>query len=194
MRPPPPCEGSGHIGSQHQERAVAEDTIAPVEDHLMAVDADEPGYASEEDVFGHGGGLDNHEPTRDREGQAEPATTPGVGNTDARTNRRRKAVDIGTRDFTAEAIQRLGSSLTRRDTDAAGRMQQLRRRVAEKAAADRTELHFDTDAKPSGDARAQGNAVDQGHPRPQQRWQPRAAGRETEALATTSRTCGRGPH
>lgn len=96
-----------------------------------------------EDIFGHGGSLDEpppgllaadgieHDDTAadaDRHGAAPP-TQPAPT-----ASRRRKRSDehCAPADFTERAIRQLGESLNRRDTDAAGRMLRLRRRVREK--------------------------------------------------------------
>ncbi len=134
---PPPCGGSHHDGAQDQGHAAAEAAAAAAADDTMGDVAIESGYASEEDVFGHGGGLDNLDVRGNSATQPLPAAAPTAGGPVTRASRRRTADHSATRDFTAEAVQRLGSSLARRDTDATGRMQQLRRRVAARAAADR---------------------------------------------------------
>ncbi len=106
---------------------------------------------SEEDVFGHGGALD------EGDGDAPVAVAPPPPedvkmaeaadnahhledrlerphhHVDTSTRRRdRPTMGAQTRDYVAEAVERLGSGLRRRDTDAAVRMQRLRRRIADK--------------------------------------------------------------
>ncbi len=96
-----------------------------------------------EDVFGHGGSLD--EPPSESAaagGTGGGATMPEAGRNDtarlalpapAAPKRRRHAEEqCAPVDFTERAVRLLGGSLTRRDADAAGRMQRLRRRIQEK--------------------------------------------------------------
>ncbi len=117
-------------------------------------------FVEEQDVFGHGGSLDQAvgmdlETQGQREdvaghgrgggnGVAEPADPlHGLMNIDcdaggARPSRRRprdKMEDNAPRDFTREAVERLGRGLTRRDADARGRMDRLLGRVQARAAA-----------------------------------------------------------
>ncbi len=99
----------------------------------MPVDgATAAGDMSEDDVFGRGGGLDDnrhvrHEPHRADEGPERADVDPPAT--------RKKRGNLGLpdlRDFAAEAIARLGNSLTRRDMDATGRMDRLRQRVRDR--------------------------------------------------------------
>ncbi len=103
----------------------------------------------EEDVFGHGGGLDLMDGVTEETATAThgacpagplhapppepvcPAAQPAAPAPSRR--RRREEVDSAPRDFAGEAIQRLGASLRRVDTDAAGRMARLRQRISEKS-------------------------------------------------------------
>ncbi len=102
-------------------------------------------YPSEEDVFGHGGELD--EEARRPLDQEMACTAPLTGavamdtcapphlttatSTCSRRRRREDPVKHP-RDYEREAIDRLGGALTRRDTGAPERMAQLRRRIAER--------------------------------------------------------------
>ncbi len=108
----------------------------------------------DEDVFEHGGALDNAADAGGEQG-AEVAQEVGGGVSSVpihagangpsrgheagggptnRGRRRARGDMLGThRDFTAEAVQRLGASLRRSDAQAAERMRNLRRRVAAKA-------------------------------------------------------------
>ncbi len=115
----------------------------------LAAEHDDDGNArhvdSEEDVFGHGGALDQEDGRGLKDGctmaaaeslgaggaaEAHRTTTGG-----AASKRRRPAESATPRhiDYTAAAIARLGQSLRRVDTDAEGRMRNLRRRIAERS-------------------------------------------------------------
>ncbi len=103
----------------------------------------------EEDVFGHGGGFElndditmgsaaaAHEARAADSPLAPPpeavcsAAQPAASSAPRR--RRRGDAESAPRDFVDEAVQRLGATLRRVDTDAAGRMARLRQRVSEKA-------------------------------------------------------------
>ncbi len=111
---------------------------------------------SEEDVFGHGGALDQgttmEKLTADDEianiqlggtGAAAASADNTVINIRAPTSSRRRQRDVqvkDTRDYTAAAIDRLGQTLRRSDADATGRMARLRRRVEERAQAARDKI------------------------------------------------------
>ncbi len=100
---------------------------------------------SEPDVFGHGGSMDDDHAAP----QPCPAPSEEGGATRARpavewpaaqpaTRRRQRPISAGDsrgRDFVKEAVDRVGSTLRRNDTDPRGRMDRLRQRVANKAAA-----------------------------------------------------------
>ncbi len=120
-------------------------------------------FIDEDDVFGHGGGLDQeeicgsgngaatHSPEHDEgredaeRSSATAAPTPLIGGTSlpgssgtARSSTacpRRMVVQRNARDrdYVAEAVARVGASLKRRDTDPQGRMLRLRRRITERA-------------------------------------------------------------
>ncbi len=114
----------------------------------------------EEDVFGHGGSLDQaaamdldahslheHAADDDRMGEGEDVgaerspraqTMVERAASSARSSRRRprdEQEDCTPRDFVKQAVDRLGQSLVRRDTDARGRMERLLARVRARAAA-----------------------------------------------------------
>ncbi len=129
--------------------------LPPEEDHAAPPSV---GYASEEDVFEHGGALDQ-EPARRRDDvsvdtmavdnevdhEPKPAHPAAVSAPVAARISRRRPRDYVVherRDLVAEAVRRLGESLRRTDVDAAGRMERLRRRVKDKAA--RTTLEQET--------------------------------------------------
>ncbi len=163
---PPMWEAMGRTDAHDQEQPLVEAATAALEDHPMAEAASPPeiGYASEEDVFGHGGGMDcndDHGDVTASVTQPQPTAATGAGETDARASRRRTTARTVPRDFTAEAVQRLGSTLTRRDADAAGRMQRLRRRIADKATAAHGAPHMDVDDSIPDDARARTSTSDQ---------------------------------
>ncbi len=120
-------------------------------DEAMEMDPqDMDGACSEEDVFGHGGSLDaaggDARPMQMRPASASPAIEPGNGGPRGgepameiapapNASRRRQRAHTGspTRNFAAEAIERLGQTLRRRDTDAAGRLDRLRRRILDRS-------------------------------------------------------------
>ncbi len=109
---------------------------------------EEPGdlcddMAEEEDVFGHGGDFDNAtvsatDPAAPLAEQPSPTAPQGsegaAPQTAAVASRRRpRGSDPELpRDFTGEAVERLGASLSRRDADARGRLDRLRRRIRDK--------------------------------------------------------------
>ncbi len=88
----------------------------------------------DEDVFGHGGDLDNtaapfqHDPCG-----ATPAALPPAAPAIVSRRRQRTEGDYSVRDYAAAAVDRLGSALVRRDTDPRGRMARLRRRILDKS-------------------------------------------------------------
>ncbi len=123
---------------------------------MMEEFVDRGGASSGEDVFGHGGGLDSDmsldganaqrpldaRPADDdplAEAAPVPAEPQPCGEQPVRSQpasrRRQRSLqsDGGPRDFTAQAVKRLGDSLARNDTDARGRMERLRRRVRDRA-------------------------------------------------------------
>ncbi len=117
-----------------------------------------------EDVFGHGGSLD--EPPSELAAAGDTGgdvTMPGAGIegtarlaqlTPVAPCRRRRAEEHCTPvDFTGRAVRLLGESLARRDADAAGRMQRLRRRIQEKERASETaaRLHAEEERHRSRD-------------------------------------------
>ncbi len=111
--------------------------------------------SSEEDVFGHGGQLEQNPPGNVEADMASAAAAPssmrlcaatttagedgrgivdGPSERPAKSARRNKEHRMcEERDYVAEAVSRLGSSLKRKDTDPRGRMEQLRRRIAARA-------------------------------------------------------------
>ncbi len=126
-----------------------------VDSHITVIDDDhgDPtlgGEVGEEDVFGHGGSLDQeaaghsddaprHDMAVDVNAEDQPAVPPPitvVAPTAAAASRRRTRDDAfpEPRDLVAAAVRRLGESLRRADTDAPGRMARLRRRVRERVA------------------------------------------------------------
>ncbi len=95
----------------------------------------------ETDIFGHGGNLDEHSPGggdgADGDGgatilAAEPLPVDTGGAT--ATRRKRNAPDAadGHVDYVARAVQRLGATLRRTDTNPRERMRRLRQRVIQK--------------------------------------------------------------
>ncbi len=119
----------------------------------------EGGASSEEDVFGHGGQL-SQEPqahaaeavesaaaaARDDVNARGTADVDGGGMRSARSVRRDMVCHAaGGRDFVAEAVERLGSSLRRGDADPRGRMERLRRRIGA-----RTRAHTAEEEEPTG--------------------------------------------
>ncbi len=134
--------GGGGVGGMPIDRACGPPTDAAA--------------FSDEDIFGHGGGLDGNENEpamvglpSDSAAAAAPEgpqpqylerraskRPPGQMNAPASARRRIHQTDnIYRRDHVAEAVKRLGDSLRRSDADPAGRMQRLRRRIMDKAAA-----------------------------------------------------------
>ncbi len=122
----------------------ADDALA--DDAPMDAVDEEPDW-SEEDVFGHGGGLDEAQDgparasarldqsvTADDEGGRSSKRAAGSITAPAATRRRIQGRDgvSAPRDFTWDLVQRLGSTLRRAPTNAAGRMEDLRQRVREK--------------------------------------------------------------
>ncbi len=113
--------------------------------------------SSEEDVFGHGGQLEQEHPEEvvDDKGPAAADPADAQSRTDvtvcdphasgaferpserpAKSARRNMEYQMRTgRDYVAEAVSRLGSSLKRKDTNPQVRMELLRRRVAARAVA-----------------------------------------------------------
>ncbi len=107
---------------------------------------------SEEDVFGHGGGLDDPPqspadarpldagpmdvtPTAPQPGTdlVAPPNEPSASTAGGGEGRRRKRSSRdGSRDYVREAVERLGAGLTRRDARAAERLKELRRRVCDR--------------------------------------------------------------
>ncbi len=146
-----PSHGTASVGTDRDAAAIAPQP--PHHDHLVTAPpphpVDDVDPFDEEDVFGHGGGLDLLDDRMDDDpGQgdgtrstvapreaarppAHPAEQPAA--LAATRRRRRDNADAGPRDFVGEAVQRLGGALRRNDTDAAGRMARLRQRVQEKA-------------------------------------------------------------
>jgi hypothetical protein len=106
----------------------------------MLVDGyDHHGEASEDDVFGHGGRLDQDLTLSQGAGTSSAAaahsndptaTTSGGGGAARRTKEPRTAT---ARNYTAEIIGRIGAALKRSDTNPRARMENLRRRVADRA-------------------------------------------------------------
>ncbi len=102
----------------------------------------------DEDVFGHGGGLDDTSNQPEGGAPADIVTlsvysppaaivdTPAEEDQPAQQNhtvparrRRREEASKEPHDFAREAVERLGAGLSRRDANASERMRQLRRRV-----------------------------------------------------------------
>ncbi len=124
----------------HLPDADADFTL-PHDDTDMFCDAMEE--AEEEDVFGHGGGLDDTTVTNDIPAAPpapQPCRSPPQDSQHAVTNpaaaaTRRRPRDFEhqrPRDFTSEAVARLGAALRRSDADARGRLDRLRRRIRDK--------------------------------------------------------------
>ncbi len=87
----------------------------------------------DEDVFGHGGELDNTTASVQSDScDATPATLASAATKAVSRRRQRTEGDDSVRDYAAEAVERLGNSLVRRDTDPRGRMASLRRRILAK--------------------------------------------------------------
>ncbi len=149
--PAPPLDAEAAAGpgaATDQAGAYTQDVADAMEVGVAIAHAD--GASDEDDPFGHGGSLDNVSgpPAADRQpALSEADTTLDDGGplctavprlrrpTSPRTDRKSKASKsegCGPRDFAAEAVARLGSSLRRMDTDAAGRLRRLKDRVRER--------------------------------------------------------------
>ncbi len=169
-------------GGRTDAESCADDAAAAVDqlDHAhVPIDTEgcvmDPALALEVyddyDVFDHGGALDQQECAEQngcRASQGDAAMPQAEQAICGRpmerppTRRRRYGVDDATspRDHVARAVQQLGDSLSRRDTDPKGRMERLRRRVmARIEAADDITVHTADAALPRGVKR---DAVDQG--------------------------------
>ncbi len=102
--------------------------------------------ASEPDVFGHGGDLDDCFPAATRPrlppspaaAAAAPTTEDNSRRPTASRRRQRSRDGVPWVDHALEAVKRLGATLSRKDTDPRGRMERLRTRVAQRTASGAT--------------------------------------------------------
>ncbi len=175
---------SGNGPAEELPRVRAETAEIQTEDmelaELLVDERPLPHDHSGEDVFGHGGDLD--QPMGVGTGyvatigddDGDSTTVPcvadvvmhGAAHQTARASRRRVQSQAAEepRDFVAEAVDRLGQSLSRRDADAAGRMERLRRRVqAREAARDEGDrLHCEADGHSTTQRRSADHGIDGG--------------------------------
>ncbi len=150
----PQCDAPADAAAEMMDDAFADEV-----DRAEMNDGEFDDAFSEEDVFGHGGNLDQSDTRRKEEGQemedahTDPAGTERIADDagDAQTaaadkrphaegpagsaRRRGEARVCTVRDYVKEAVERLGGSLKRRDTRPRERMEELRRRVAARTTA-----------------------------------------------------------
>ncbi len=133
----PVREGTTAQTGAAPEGMVVDETslTSPVPEHCHGTlpPCDDGERSDEEDVFGHGGNLTGDADASHAD-SGVPLTVASISAAPAPVTRRRPRTDGDqlVRDYVAEAVERLGSTLMRRDTDASGRMERLRRRVAAK--------------------------------------------------------------